>query len=98
MDLSVKTGFLSGTLTNRSNPAGFDFGGFPIVIGYNLDLSSNWSLAAAMSFILDPANFSITRSGVDLVALYHLLGGARRVIRTYGGIEVANRNAYNVSL
>src|SRR5258708_6766994 len=92
LDLGVKTGIIIGTLKSANEPNPFNYGGFPVILAYNLDLTRKLAVSAEMGFILDTTNFQITRSGLDFVVAYHLLGGSRRIVHTYGNIEVAARD------
>lgn len=98
LDLSLKTGVVTGTLKQPSTPDGYNFGGFPLMIGYNLNASRKLTLAVELGLVLDTGNFQITRTGMDFVGSYHLFGGSRRIRNDYVNIETIGHEAYDVSI
>jgi hypothetical protein len=96
LDFSAGAGFLTGSVKNGNGSYGY--AGFPVDLEYHLDLTRSLSAGADLSFVLDPVNLQITRTGFEFTGAYHLLGGSRRIVHSYGDIEIAASDPYDLSL
>jgi hypothetical protein len=97
-DLSVKLGTSFGTITKESTSQVKNFGGFPIGLILNEDLSQKFLLSFQIAVVFDPLNNQLTRQGVDAVLAYHLFGGARLSVRDYDNVRFVSKNRFNLSL
>lgn len=98
LDIGVKLGVALGSVEQASPSANVNYGGFPIAVEINFDLSTEFTLEAELGMIADLANSQVTRTGVDAEGIYHLLGGARRTQTDYGSFLEVTRNPYNFSV
>jgi hypothetical protein len=112
-DLSFKFGMTFGsvsslglpsTATNNGTPIAsnvptvYTFGGVPLEIGINRDLSSSFTAYLGFQVLADVVNMGIDRTAFNLEIAYHLFGGARRIVKDIGGTEVILREPSNFSL
>jgi hypothetical protein len=99
-DLGFNTGLSVGSITqnNLVTPRTYDLGGFPLGVLFTQNVNPTWTLQFGADMLLDGGSFSITRNGFSAAGLYHLYGGARSVVREYGGDRVVSGDPMNLSL
>ncbi len=104
-DLSFQTGVTSGTITQLTpnTAAGalggsFGYGGIPLALLINRDVSNGLTLFGGVHFVADLTNSQITQTGLEIGFAAHLLGGARRLVDDNPTFQVVKRNSYNLSV
>ncbi len=102
-DLILRSAVVAGTVTQDGPDPDrptltigtpIKYGGMLIGFGVNYDLMRWFSLGLGAHFILDLAQGSITRKGLEITAGFHLLGGARRIMTETDDMSLMERDPY----
>ena len=106
-DVSTKVGGSLGTITiesqskaaaNKSKIESYQLGGIPIYFSFNFDIFERLSLNLGPGLLLDAPNSVILRQSFELGAVFHVLGGARRLERAGNAVSIVASSPSNVSL
>jgi hypothetical protein len=106
-DVSTKIGGSLGSITiesqskvaaNKSKKDSYQLGGIPIYFSFNYDIFEHLTLNLGPGLLLDAPNSVILRQSFELGAVFHVLGGARRLERAGNAVSIVASSPSNVSI
>jgi hypothetical protein len=100
IDISFRVGGAAGSIkaSSERGKESSNFGGIPFGIAWHKDLSGKFASMIQGMTLFDVVNTQLIRQGIEAGLSYHLLGGARRLVKQGGEAGIVSRSASALSL